>query len=395
MQSAHLREHNLSQVMRAVATTARPLSRADLAKATSLTKPTISKLVEELLAARLVVEDAPVSGVTGRPRVPLRPAAGTVAGIGLEVGADRLSGLAVDLTGQVLARAERALPVPTADPAEVIRACGALVGSVRSRIAEGAVPLPLAGVRVAIPGRLTPDGGTVLSAPNLGWSGVPFIGPFCEYLAAHEGLTGIPVQAQNDNRLSVLTEIDRRPGDSFLYVRGSTGVGGAVVLGGTILPGVHGWAGEFGHTVVVPDGEQCRCGRLGCLEAYISRHALRERAGVSADVPIDEVVDLLARRSDRTEVITGIGRPLGIAIANALNVLDLDTVVLSGYLAPIAEEISPVVRETILAHALAVEAGPLSIDRSDDLAEPALRGAARAALEPILASPGAWIGRVR
>jgi hypothetical protein len=122
MQSAHLREHNLSQVMRAVATTARPLSRADLAKATSLTKPTISKLVEELLAARLVVEDAPVSGVTGRPRVPLRPAAGTVAGIGLEVGADRLSGLAVDLTGQVLARAERALPVPTADPAEVMRA---------------------------------------------------------------------------------------------------------------------------------------------------------------------------------------------------------------------------------------------------------------------------------
>ena len=102
-------------------------------------------------------------------------------------------------------------------------------------------------------------------------------------------------------------------------------------------------------------------------------------------------MDALALSTDRAEVIGTIGRSLGLAIANALNVLDLSTVVLSGYLAPIAEEISPVVQATVEAHALAVEAGPVTIERSDGLADPSLRGAARAALDPVLTSPGTWI----
>jgi predicted NBD/HSP70 family sugar kinase len=201
------------------------------------------------------------------------------------------------------------------------------------------------------------------------------------------------VRAQNDNRLSVLTEIDHRPGESFIYLRGSTGVGGAVVLDGALMGGAHGWAGEFGHTVIEPGGALCRCGRRGCLEAYVSYHALRERAGLSDDLLIEDLVDALALTRDRAEVIGMIGRSLGLAIANALNILDLTTVVLSGYLAPIADELEPVIRETVERHALAIEAGPVSIERSDGIEDPALRGAARAALEQVFASPGAWIRR--
>src|SRR5699024_6650047 len=163
---------------------------------------------------------------------------------------------------------------------------------------------------------------------------VPFVGRLRE----HPQLADLHVDAQNDNRLSVLTEIDHRPDQSFIYIRGSTGVGGAVVLGGSLLAGVHGWAGEFGHTVVDPGGARCRCGRRGCLEAYVSYHSLRERAGLGEDVRIEDLVEELSRSTDRTEVIGMIGRSLGLAVANALNVLDLSTVVLSGYLAPIAEE---------------------------------------------------------
>lgn len=381
MQSTHLREHNLSAVLRALQAAGEPTSRAGLASLTRLTKPTVSKLVEELIGAGLISEGDPISAGAGRPMVPLRPASGTLLAIGLEIAADHVSCLGVDLTGEALT--QRTDYGRAASAEEAIDRAAALVAEVRTENAD----LPVVGVVAAVPGRISPDGGHVLSAPNLDWSDVPIVEGLRARLAPGAG----PVSAQNDNRLSVLTEIDRRPGESFLYVRGSTGVGGAVVLEGSVLEGTHGWAGELGHTVVEPGGLTCRCGRRGCLEAYISFHALVEQAGLGADVRIEDLVEELSRSSSRAEVVGVIGRSLGLAVANALNVLDLSTVVLSGYLAPIAEEITPVVQETVEQHALAAEAGPVSIERSDDTADPALRGAARAALQTVFDAPGAWI----
>ena len=104
MQSTHLREHNLSAVLRALQTASSPTSRAGLATRTRLTKPTVSKLVEELVGAGLVEEGEPVAAGAGRPMVPLRPASGTLIAIGLEIAADHISCLGIDLTGAELAR---------------------------------------------------------------------------------------------------------------------------------------------------------------------------------------------------------------------------------------------------------------------------------------------------
>lgn len=383
MQSTHLREYNLSTILRAVTSSPAPLSRAALAKRTHLAKPTVSKLVEELIESGLVQEDAPVRNGTGRPVVPLQPAAGTLLALGLEVAADHVACVGTDLTGRILSRHSEYVAVTSSTADDAISLAAALVSRVRADTGY----LPVVGLVAAIPGRIAPGDGRVLSAPNLGWADVPFV----SRLREDEALAELPIRAQNDNRLSVLNEIDHRPGESFIYIRGYTGVGGAVVLGGELLDGLHGWAGEFGHTVVETGGARCRCGRRGCLEAYISYHSLRERTGLGDDVRIEDLIAALALSSDRAEVIGTIGRSLGLAIANALNILDLSTVVLSGYLAPIAEEIAPVVRETVDRHALAAEAGPIAIERSDDLEDPALRGAARAALQPVLSSPGEWI----
>ena len=388
MQSAHLREHNLSTVLAALAaasTSAAPISRAGLAKRTRLTKPTVSKLVEELVRASLVEEGEPISAGAGRPMVPLTPARGTLLAIGLEIAADHVACLGIDLAGEVLSHQIEYRKVTASSAEDAIDLAAELLGRVRAEAGD----LPVVEVVVAVPGRIAPDDGRVLSAPNLDWTEVPLVGR----LLAHPELAGLSVRAQNDNRLSVLTEIDHRPGESFIYLRGSTGIGGAVVLDGALMTGTHGWAGEFGHTVIEPGGATCRCGRQGCLEAYVSYHALRERAGLGDDVLIEDLVEALSLHSDRAEVIGMIGRSLGLAIANALNVLDLTTVVLSGYLAPIADELEPVIRETVEQHALAVEAGPVLIERSDGHADPALRGAARAALQPVFNAPGAWIGR--
>lgn len=386
MQSAHLREHNLSAILTALAAASAassPVSRAGLAARTRLTKPTVSKLVEELLKASLVEEGAPIAAGAGRPMVPLTPARGSLLAIGLEIAADHVACLGIDLAGEVLSHHVEYLKVTATFAEEAIDLAAELVGRVRAETGD----LPVVEVVVAVPGRIAPDDGRVLSAPNLDWTEVPLVGR----LLAHPELSGLSVRAQNDNRLSVLTEIDRRPGESFIYLRGSTGIGGAVVLDGALLTGAHGWAGEFGHTTIEPGGALCRCGRRGCLEAYVSYHALRERAGLSDDTLIEDLVDALALTRDRAEVIGMIGRSLGIAIANALNVLDMTTVVLSGYLAPIAGELEPVIRATVEQHALAVEAGPVLIERSDGYADPALRGAARAALQGVFSAPSAWI----
>lgn len=388
MQSTHLREHNLSAILIELATassTSSPISRAGLAKRTRLTKPTVSKLVEELVDAGLAEEGAPLSAGAGRPMVPLTPARGTLLAIGLEIAADHVACLGIDLSGDVLSHRIEYRKVTATSAEESIDLAAELVGKVRADAGD----LPVVEVVVAVPGRIAPDDGRVLSAPNLDWTEVPLVGR----LLAHPELAGLSVRAQNDNRLSVLTEIDQRPGESFIYLRGSTGIGGAVVLDGALMTGAHGWAGEFGHTVIEPGGATCRCGRQGCLEAYVSYHALRERAGLSDDILIEDLVDALALTRDRAEVIGMIGRSLGLAIANALNVLDLTTVVLSGYLAPIADELEPVIRETVERHALAVEAGPVRIERSDGQVDPALHGAARAALQPVFNAPGAWIAR--
>ncbi|WP_394214848.1 ROK family protein [Brachybacterium vulturis] len=388
MQSTHLREHNLSAILIALAAasaTSTPTSRAGLATLTGLTKPTVSTLIEELVEAELVEEGSPLSLGAGRPMVPLTPARGTLLAIGLEIAADHVACLGIDLAGRVLGHRIEHLKVTAASATEAIDLAAELVGEVRTMAGDP----PVVEVVVAVPGRIAPDDGRVLSAPNLDWTEVPLVGRLLE----HPQLAGLTVRAQNDNRLSVLTEIDQRPGESFIYLRGSTGIGGAVVIDGALMTGAHGWAGEFGHTVIEPGGALCRCGRRGCLEAYVSYHALRERAGLGDDTLIEDLVDALALTRDRTEVIGLIGRSLGLAIANALNILDLTTVVLSGYLAPIAKELEPVVRETVERHALAVEAGPVRIERSDGLTDPALRGAARAALQSVFSDPGAWIGR--
>ena len=385
MQSTHLREHNLAAVLTALSTAAEPPSRAGLAKTTRLTKPTVSKLVEELIDARLVTEAAPVSVGSGRPMTPLQPARGTLLAIGVEIAAEHVSCLGIDLAGETLAHRVEPTHVTASSADSTIE----LVAQLIQRVRDEAGSLPTVGAVIAVPGRISPRDGRVLSAPNLDWTDVPLVAR----LQAHPALTGLDINALNDNRLSVVTEIDQRPGASFLYVRGSTGVGGAVVLDGQILDGVNGWAGELGHTVIEPDGDLCRCGRRGCLEAYVSFHSLVERAGLGPDVRIEDLVDQLSRSSDRTAVIGTIGRSLGRAIANALNVLDLTTVVLSGYLAPIAEEIAPVIRETVDAQALAAEIGAVAVERSDGLADPALRGAARAALQPVFSRPGEWIAQ--
>ena len=141
--------------------------------------------------------------------------------------------------------------------------------------ADDLVPV---GVAVALPGVVEEQTGTLLRAPNLGWSEIAV----ADEIAAR--LPGLPVHADNEANLAALAEHWQgvaRDLDDFICVFGEVGVGGGIFVGGELFRGAHGYGGEFGHVTVDPDGPLCNCGATGCLETFAGQEAIARRAGIS------------------------------------------------------------------------------------------------------------------
>src|SRR5699024_4718180 len=220
-----------SLVAREVLSAARPLSRAEVAARTGLNRATVSRLVAELVAGRLVTEDTPVVSGAGRPATPLRPAPCTVGGLGLEVSLDFLGARVLDLAEQVVAEEVVTGDHRASEAATVLAGLGGLAETVAARAAaEGT---QVAGTALALPGLVAHA--RLLVAPNLGWREVD--------PAAHlPGLPGARLRLDNEARLAALAELAVSESRSFLYVSGGVGIGAAVVQDGVFATGVHNFA---------------------------------------------------------------------------------------------------------------------------------------------------------
>ncbi len=244
-----VRRHNLGLVLEQIAT-GHGRSRAQLAHATGLTRTTVSALVDELVATRLVSELAPDRGSRGRPAAPLVLNPNGPAGLGIEINVDYISACVVDLTGAVRSRrttiTDNRLGTPRAGLQRALR----LAEQVRAD-----VDLPVAGVTLALPG-LVDDDGVLRRAPNLPrWEGIDAAPVLGEALR-------LPVGVDNEANLAALAELwfgDGLP--DFMLVSGEVGVGAGVVLGGRLFRGTRGLAGELGHVVVDPSGTAVRVRR--------------------------------------------------------------------------------------------------------------------------------------
>ena len=138
-----------------------------------------------------------------------------------------------------------------------------------------------AGVAVALPGLVEAQTGTLLRAPNLGWSGIPVAD---EIAARLPGLQDLAVRADNEANLAALAEHWQgvaRDLENFVCVFGEVGVGGGIFIDGELFRGAHGFGGEFGHITVDPSGPPCKCGSSGCLETFVGLEAIARRAGVA------------------------------------------------------------------------------------------------------------------
>jgi glucokinase len=258
--------------------------------------------------------------------------------IGIDVGGTKVLGGVVDPSGTVLATARR--DTPADDVAKTLD----FIVEVTQELAK-AYPVEAVGIGAA--GWIDVTRSRVLFAPNLAWRDEPLR----ERIADRVGL---PVVVENDGNAAAWAEFRhgaaRDAADSMALITVGTGIGGGLVLGGQLLRGAHGMAAELGHVRVVPGGHLCGCGRHGCLEQYASGTSLvryaRDRAaadpasarrlldlaGGNPEAVNGPLVTKAAREGDPAAraAFAEVGRWLGSGLADLVNTLDVEILVVGG-----------------------------------------------------------------
>lgn len=256
--------------------------------------------------------------------------------IGVDVGGTKVMAGEVDPHGAVGRIAHRSTPGRRVDARRIEDALTEAV----HEVADGR---RVAGVGIAAAGFVDAAGERVMFAPHLPWAGEPVRSLLAERW-------GVPVALDNDANCAALAEAGlgaAAGAASALMITLGTGIGGGLVIGGELVRGRNGMAGEFGHMQVVPGGRPCECGRAGCWEQYSSGNALvREARAAIGSKPslLDELCggdgdqltgpmvteaaeegDLVAR-----EVFATVGDWLGMGVANLVAALDPEVVVVGG-----------------------------------------------------------------
>ncbi|MFL6452199.1 MAG: ROK family protein [Bryobacteraceae bacterium] len=246
--------------------------------------------------------------------------------IGVDLGGTNLRVAAVDPSGMILER----ISVPatyTGGPDKVVDEIARIIDAVRSALPT----FTLSGVGIGIPGFIDRDSGVVVGSANLpGFLGFPIREAFHKHL-------GTRIVLENDANAAALGEMWMGAGrdvkDLILITLG-TGIGGGIVIGGEVLAGSHGMAGEIGHMTVIPDGNPCGCGNCGCLEKHASATAIAAMGRMMLMGPNITAagVHQLATEGDASAILIfqSVGKALGIALANMINLFNFPLYLLSG-----------------------------------------------------------------
>lgn len=308
-----------------------PIGRAELARQTGLSPATVTAITAELIEDDLVFEKAPGDSSGGRRPIllALNPHGGYV--IGVKLTEQQAIGALTDLEATVLERA--VLPLPDRSPESAVNVIAALAYDLLQR--GGAVPHKLLGIGLGMAGIVDFEQGVLRHSPFFDWPETPL----CAQVQAR-----LRVPAFMDNDVNTLTMAEKWFGqgqgvDDFLTITVGRGIGLGIVVGGRFYRGAGGGAGEFGHTVMVPDGPLCECGKRGCLEAFVGDPGLLRAAQEAYEAgtlprPAADIEELLswARQGQpaAVEIYRQAGQVLGRGIANLINLLNPGLIILGG-----------------------------------------------------------------
>ena len=321
-----------------------PVSRAELAERTHLTRASVTQIIEELIGEGLVVEGASVErSRLGRRSTLLNinPSAGAILGVNLSRGQCDVG--AVDLLGTVLRH--RALPVPGRSADDLLDEIAELLAGLRRELAAEGFRVFAAGF--CAPGPLEPRTGLMLNPPNFkAWHGV-------NVAQALRDRLDLPVYLENVANAHALAEKYfgvANDAENFVLIRVDEGVGAGLFVRGGLYRGAHNYAAEFGHLSVDINGPMCVCGNRGCLEKYVSIPALLK------DTPYSSWRELRAHRDEPSARAAEeqLVRYMSHGIVSIVNAFDVEKVVLAGELAEQADDLidrinAEIARRTIFA----------------------------------------------
>jgi glucokinase len=265
--------------------------------------------------------------------------------IGIDIGGTNLRMALVTDTGNVIGRCR--MPSHIAEGLDAF--CGRLLRGISDlRLEAVSRNSEVTGIGVGVPG-LVGSSGLIHASVNMR----PLDGFNLSAFLTEQ--TGITTECANDANVIAIGEHIYGAGlgkSSFIVITIGTGLGSGLVLNGKLWKGIGGFAAEFGHVTVDPDGEPCSCGNLGCLERYVSAEALeRSMSELSLDsevcCPRDaEEIAFMARSGNvaAKAAFAKMGRWLGIALASLSNTLNLEAFIIGGGVAASLDLFEPALR---------------------------------------------------
>ncbi|MEV0643760.1 ROK family protein [Phytomonospora sp. NPDC050363] len=324
-----IRSSSRFEVLRAVYA-GRAATRQAVAAAGQVSFATVSNVVAELLAAGVLVEESYDSATGGRPRARLAVNARRGLLAGVDLSETHVDVEVFDLALRPVGHRRRPLDLGTAGTGELVAEI--------ARALDGLGDRPPLGVGVSLAAHVSTGRGTAL------FEGV---GPVA-VADLRDGLVEaleVPVLTDNPLKAAAIAELWFGGGDgshTLAAVTLGTGVGAGITVRGTLIRGATDSAGEWGHTTLILDGERCRCGARGCVEAYLGAPAIlrdwlaREGPPETSAPELTAGIDALAAARVAGEpaavrAVARAGRHLGAGLANLVNMINPDTIMLGGW----------------------------------------------------------------
>jgi len=320
-------------VLRGIYTLGTP-TRHELTTLTGLSFATVSNVVTELIRVGMLIEAEREKSNGGRPRARLRVPTGRGILVGVDVAETYVHVDAFDTALVRLSRHGRTL-TDRSDPPYVL---GEIAGCIREAIVAN--PGEVLGVGVSMPGQVEPSAGVSVFAPNWHWADVPVQQMLGDLLP-------VPINVDNPLKATTVAELWFGAGrgvHDLVTVNLGTGVGTGIAIGGELVRGVTNNAGEWGHTTLVMDGRRCRCGRRGCVETYVGvpgmittfaeRYPDHPYLGDSQQQFVENVrAGLETDAVEAKWLVEQLSHALGEALANLVNLLNPERVVLTSWAA--------------------------------------------------------------
>jgi len=329
------------------------ISRADVARKTGLTRTSVTEIVSHLIQEGLLDERKTASTGMGRPPILLRVKENSRHIIGIDLAADEFRGAIVNLRGKIIHR--EIIPLINQNCDNAVAQTYEIIDKLLTMMGR-----PLLGIGIGTPGVINRHHGIVSNSVNLDWHDFP-LGELLQERYK------IPVYIDNDCKAAALAEFtlgDYENKKNLLLIKSGRGVGSGIILNRQLYYGDSYSSGEIGHLKVIDGGNHCHCGNNGCLETLVSSPAIITRARDVALQNPDSVINSLISNLDEINIdlinqafkagdneirrlIEQVGQYLGISIAYVINILDINTIILSGDLINFGEALINIIQQCV------------------------------------------------